>query len=202
MNTRLETEMACQAILDAAYGLFVQKGFHATSMREIAKRAGVSLGAIYSHFENKDQIYDQVLLVKLPYREICMDLQSVSGESLEDLIRNAAYILSREIDKDPDCLQLIFIELNEFQDQHRPILMETIYPQLLPFLRRIEATQEQLRDLPPQVILRSFLWILLAYYRAEATIDSDGSLFTRPGRLEHYLEIFLHGVLSPRAHEN
>jgi AcrR family transcriptional regulator len=202
MKTNLEAEKSCLAIIDAAYGLFVHKRFHATSMREIAKRAGVSLGAIYSHFENKDQIFDQVLLEKLPYREICMELQSASGESLEDLIRNAAYILSREIDKDPDCLQLIFIELNEFQDQHRPILMETIYPQLLPFLRRIEGAQEQLRDLPPQVMLLSFLWILLAYYRAEATIDPDGSLFTTPGRLEHYLEIFLHGVLSPRAHKN
>ena len=37
-------------ILDAAYGLFEEKGFHQATMRELAARAGVSLGAIFQHF--------------------------------------------------------------------------------------------------------------------------------------------------------
>jgi hypothetical protein len=44
----------------------------------------------------------------------------------------------------------------------------------------------------------SFAWLLLAHFMVEAAMDPDGSLFSRPGTLEHYLEIFLHGVfVSP-----
>jgi AcrR family transcriptional regulator len=42
-----------QKIIDAASQCFVQKGFHATSMRDIARAAGVSLGNIYNHFDRK-----------------------------------------------------------------------------------------------------------------------------------------------------
>jgi AcrR family transcriptional regulator len=68
MNDILEyRECTHQVIADAAYSLFVEQGFHATSIRQIAQRVGVSLGAIYNHFDNKDQIFDKVLLEKHPY---------------------------------------------------------------------------------------------------------------------------------------
>ena len=36
-----------QAVLQAAYEAFLEKGYAATSMREIAGRAGLALGGIY-----------------------------------------------------------------------------------------------------------------------------------------------------------
>jgi len=44
------------AILAGAAHAFSANGFAATSMREIAQRAGTSLGTIYYHFESKDEI--------------------------------------------------------------------------------------------------------------------------------------------------
>jgi len=43
-------------ILDAARQLFRQQGFEATTMREIAIRAGVATGAAYYYFDSKDAI--------------------------------------------------------------------------------------------------------------------------------------------------
>jgi len=40
-------------ILDAAYGLFEEKGFREATMRELAARAGVGLGTIFQHFPDK-----------------------------------------------------------------------------------------------------------------------------------------------------
>jgi len=37
-------------IEDAAVELFMEHGYHATSMRQIAERAGLALGGIYNHF--------------------------------------------------------------------------------------------------------------------------------------------------------
>lgn len=45
-----------EVILAGAAAAFSDKGFAATSMREIAQRTGASLGSIYYHFANKDDI--------------------------------------------------------------------------------------------------------------------------------------------------
>ena len=41
------------AILDAAEHLFLEHGFHSTTVEEIAARADVSVGSIYVHFKGK-----------------------------------------------------------------------------------------------------------------------------------------------------
>lgn len=46
-----------QAILDAAYALFREKGFEKTSVAEINARAGGSKATIYSHFRSKEEIF-------------------------------------------------------------------------------------------------------------------------------------------------
>ncbi|MBU5486033.1 TetR/AcrR family transcriptional regulator [Clostridium sp. MSJ-11] len=46
-----------QRILDAAISVFIEKGFEEASMREIASAAGLTTGAIYHHFKNKDELF-------------------------------------------------------------------------------------------------------------------------------------------------
>jgi AcrR family transcriptional regulator len=45
-----------EAILEAALDLFAEKGFHGTSVPEVAQRAGVGAGTIYRHFESKEAL--------------------------------------------------------------------------------------------------------------------------------------------------
>jgi len=49
------------AILGAAEKLFGAQGFAATSIDDIAARAGVAKGAVYHHFESKEAIFTRVL---------------------------------------------------------------------------------------------------------------------------------------------
>ena len=46
-----------QRILDAAISVFIENGFEETSLREIASAAGLTTGAIYHHFRNKDELF-------------------------------------------------------------------------------------------------------------------------------------------------
>ena len=46
-----------EQILNAAFDCFFEKGYEATSLEEIAKRAGVTRGAIYWHFTDKNDLY-------------------------------------------------------------------------------------------------------------------------------------------------
>ncbi len=45
-----------ERILDAAYHCFERKGFRDTSIRNICHEAKLSIGAVYVHFENRDEI--------------------------------------------------------------------------------------------------------------------------------------------------
>jgi len=49
------------AILAAAQRQFATKGFEATTIDDIAARAGVAKGAVYHHFDAKEQIFERVL---------------------------------------------------------------------------------------------------------------------------------------------
>ncbi len=46
-----------EKIIDAAIGVFFEKGFDAASMREIAEKAGLTKPMIYYHFKNKEALY-------------------------------------------------------------------------------------------------------------------------------------------------
>ncbi|MFC4159997.1 TetR/AcrR family transcriptional regulator [Chitinimonas lacunae] len=48
-------------ILDAALDLFVAKGFAATKMEDIARRAGVTAGTLYRYYANKEEIFKAVI---------------------------------------------------------------------------------------------------------------------------------------------
>ncbi len=57
-------------IVEAAYQLFMSQGYHATSMRQIVEKAGITMGGIYTHFACKEAIWEAVFMAKHPYHEI------------------------------------------------------------------------------------------------------------------------------------
>ncbi len=50
-----------ELIMETALELFAENGFHATSMSQIAKKAGISKGLTYNYFESKKEILDELI---------------------------------------------------------------------------------------------------------------------------------------------
>ncbi|MHC1685539.1 MAG: TetR/AcrR family transcriptional regulator [Clostridiaceae bacterium] len=50
-----------QQIIDAAMKLFSEKGYYKTNSKEIAKEAKVSIGCFYNYFEDKKEVFSDVL---------------------------------------------------------------------------------------------------------------------------------------------
>ena len=59
-------------LLDAAEKVFVDRGFHAASVDEVAEEAGYSKGAVYSNFENKDELFLAVLERRVDSRALAV----------------------------------------------------------------------------------------------------------------------------------
>ena len=69
MPTTTKAEETGRKILDAALELFRQKGFDATTMRDIAQKASVATGAAYYYYPSKDAIVMDF------YRRACAEMQ-------------------------------------------------------------------------------------------------------------------------------
>ena len=61
MQQRLTAPARREQILDVALQVFAQRGFHGTSMNEVAEAAGVTKPVLYQHFDSKRDLYHSLL---------------------------------------------------------------------------------------------------------------------------------------------
>jgi AcrR family transcriptional regulator len=104
----------------AALALFTTQGFHGTNNREIAKRAGVSTAAIYTHYPSKEALFTGLVeqhraLVAKWLRKTIAGLRDPLAKP--DLTAFASAIRAK-MRKDPEYFLLIFIDVVEFKNQH------------------------------------------------------------------------------------
>lgn len=57
MSARLPAARRRRQLLDVALGAFSERGFHATSMSDVADAAGVTKPVLYQHFRSKRELY-------------------------------------------------------------------------------------------------------------------------------------------------
>ena len=79
-----------QELLAAALDLFVERGFAATRLEDVARHAGVSKGTLYLYFENKESLFKSVVRTNmLPLLE--------EAESMVDQFQGNSADLFREV---------------------------------------------------------------------------------------------------------
>jgi AcrR family transcriptional regulator len=183
-------------LIEASYQLFINRGYHGTSMRDIADEAGLALGGIYNHFATKEDIFVAMLMEHHPFLEVVPALQMARGESVEDLVRDAAQRMIAALSDKPDFLNLIFIELVEFEGKHVPQLFQLFFPPLMEFVQRFQQVQGELRPIPLPVILRSFIGLFFSYVITGLIIGSQLPASARAGAFDHFVDIYLHGILA------
>jgi AcrR family transcriptional regulator len=86
-----------QLIMDTALELFAENGFHATSMSQVAKKAGVSKGLAYNYFESKQEILDEIVKTGFDSIYSHFDLNQdgiLTRDEFEHFIRNSFEAIS------------------------------------------------------------------------------------------------------------
>ena len=193
-------EQTRNAILQAAHDLFVQQGYHGTSMRQIATRAGLALGGLYNHFASKEEVFQAVFLAFHPYHEVLPLIAESQGDSLEALVRDAIRRMVEVVEGRPDFLNLMFIEVVEFKSAHAQQLMVELLPRGLAILQRFaQAGEGQIRPIPPPIVVRSFLGLFMAYYITDLIFIEASPEEFRKDAMDYFLEIYLHGLLKEQV---
>jgi len=193
-------EVTRLAIEDAALELYVEHGYHATSMRQVADKAGLALGSIYNHFKSKEDIFEAVIVDKHPYKKILPIILANETKDLEEFIKSTMQIVIKELGSEQFYMKLMFIELIEFEGKHGASLLKKIAPDLLPIFERLVKSRKDLRVTNPAMLMRSFIGMVLSYLVTDMLIsDSILSKLMPKNPADTYVDIILHGILKGEA---
>ena len=86
----------------------------------------------------------------------------------------------------------------EFEGRNLPQMFVTFYPLVLPVVQRFQNSSNELREIPPIALFRAFLGLFFSYFMTELLLAKTPVVVTSPDHLDHFVEIFLHGVLAPK----
>lgn len=186
-------------IIKTAHDLFIQNGYHGTSMRQIANQAHLALGGIYNHFASKEDIFREVVLAYHPYHEIFPILASAQHDNIEDLLRHTIGLMDEVLDSRPELLHLMFIEMVELQSKHIPDLLEKIFPIVGQILQRFMETGDNLRPIPLPMLMRTFVGTFLGYFITKNVLGEHVPAEFRKNAREYFIDIYLHGILKPET---
>jgi AcrR family transcriptional regulator len=114
-------ETTVQAILDAAEEVFADAGLHAARMGEIAAKAGVSVGTVYNHFEDREALLAGLLAARRAELLAKMDTAIAAGaaEPLRERLRRIVGVLLAHCEQHRKFVHLALQrELGGYQQTH------------------------------------------------------------------------------------
>ena len=166
-------------LLDTAHLLFINQGYAATSMRQIAEGAGLALGGIYNHFASKEGAFRAILVERHPYQQIMPLIQKMQAESGDHFDENTVRNLLNELGQHPKFFNLMLVEMVEFKGKHLPEFFENV-----------------LCGVPPPAWLRVFLSMYLSYYMTQSLLLGLSAPDTQEYSMDAFIDIFLYGILK------
>jgi AcrR family transcriptional regulator len=86
-----------QAIIDAALEEFVARGFAATRLDDVARRAGVAKGTIYLHFRDKEALFQELIRTALVPLIGRLAAPSPAGASVRAALESFASTFAQEV---------------------------------------------------------------------------------------------------------
>jgi AcrR family transcriptional regulator len=186
-------ELKRRAALRVAARIFNEKGYHATSLDEIADEIGVTKTALYYYFKNKEQLLYECL--KLTYdcgQTARLKAEGQEGSAFEKLqflyktfmellmVERGAYTTMPNIRALPEDQQAELLDRRKNLDRYSRMLVE----------KAIE--DGDLREVDVRITSNFFLgavnWILRWHTEDDAMSPQEVS--------EHFLDLFMNGIVK------
>ena len=198
--TRLPGPDRRRRIMQAALLLFSEKGFDATTTREIAQASEISEGVIFRHFQSKDELYAAILRVTPdapPLDEWLTEL-AVYAERRDDarlFASFAARVLEYHL-RDPVFLRLMLYSALEHHTLARRFSERQIKP-AHEFLRQYIVKRQQegaFRACDPDVTVRAFAGMLMYHLLVTKLFETDTCQAPGESVVENFTRLLLDGL--------
>lgn len=194
-ETFVERASTRELIVDMAYRLFINNGYHGTSMRQIAQEAGIAVSGIYNHFSSKEDIFIAALEKYHPFRQIFPAIEQVEARDLETYVRQLVGRSTSILKGRPEFINLLMIEIVEFKSVHVPVLFKVFFPHIFKMVGHLSGMSSQMRDVPPPMAMRALIGMIFAHYVIELLIGENFPPEMVENAIDYNVDIFLHGVM-------
>ncbi|MFG1999487.1 TetR/AcrR family transcriptional regulator [Spirillospora sp. NPDC048911] len=181
-------------LVKLAAELFAEKGFQATTVRNIAEEAGILSGSLYHHFDSKESIVDEILSgffreIMSAYRGV-LDQGLDPRQTIDGLVRIAFGTLEPHraaitvMQNDWNYLKGMerFAYLTKSEDEVEKMWVDTIK----------DGQKEGLfrDDIDPKLtyrMIRDTVWVAVRWFK-------PGGRLNAKGLAEHYLKVMFDGI--------
>ena len=186
-------------LLRIAAGLFAEKGFKNTTVRDIADASGIQSGSLYHHFDSKESMVDEILSSFQEELFGAYDEILVSSDDARTKLERAVRVSFDAIDRhhhevaifQNDATHLMTFErfdyLNERNEKFRRLWTG--------LLEAGVAAGELRSDLDVELVyrfLRDTVWVAVRWFRPGGDVAAQTVA-------DQYLTILLDGISSPRS---
>ncbi len=191
-------------IEDAAKELFIKRGFHATSMRDIATGAGTSLGNLYNYFRTKEDILESIIgkYQKVIDARLRAIFDGVEEPFHPDSLTRFGRMVKELVSAHADFWLLMYIDVLEFENRHFRRMFEglaaTLRRRFAPHFAELKREGALYDGVDPAVGFTAAYMQFFNYFLVEKLFGgrrhrglSDDQVIT------HLTELFCRGVLRP-----
>jgi AcrR family transcriptional regulator len=181
--------------MDSAEKSFALFGYKATTMEQVARLANVGKGTIYTFFENKEELFDEIL------RSIIADMKQITEQTVKDensFLDNVHQSMDSllEYREEHELLIKLFQEVNEFGTPQAKEGLQKVEKAILEYLeRQVSRAMElqQIRSDDPKlvsfVLLKLYVSLTSDWNKAHPTLHKD--------QIKAFVGLFLKNGLSP-----
>jgi AcrR family transcriptional regulator len=191
-------------VLEAALQLFVQKGFAATKVEEVAALAGVSKGTLFLYFPTKEDLLKAVVSENLAQHFPAWNqaFETFEGSSAE-MLRFALYSWWEKIGSTPasGICKLMISESRNFPDLLTFYVESVIRPGNNLLRRILERGMDsgEFRPMNAEIAVHTIVapMIFLMIWENAMTAYSSSLSMSPLEFLEHQIDVLLHGLVAP-----
>jgi AcrR family transcriptional regulator len=193
-----------ERIEGAAKELFIKRGFHATSMRDIAKGADTSLGNLYNYYRTKEDILESIIA---RYQKVVDSrLRAIFDEVEEpfepESLKKFGHMIKGLVSMHSDFWLLMYIDVLEFENRHFRKMFEGLAASLrrrfAPYFERLKKEGALHEGVDPAVGFTAAYMQFFNYFLVEKLFGGNRHLGMSDDRvIETLTEIFCHGVMRP-----
>ena len=182
-----------QQILDASLRLFSERGFARTTVRDIARQAGITDAAIYYHFDSKRELLE-ALVEERGFLTSLQNLERVEAEMpLREMVLWMAAGAINLMDENRDFLRLIIMEglgNDEAALEQYTRLLDLWENALTVVLRRYEEKGELHSAAPANELARQIIYTILMAFQ-DSLLGRHGFYNPSPAERQTAIRSFL-----------
>ena len=186
--------MSKENILQAAAHIFQKKGYHATSMQDIADAVDLQKGSLYHHVDSKQDILFTLLNEAL---ELILErLQFVAEQDIppEQKVRQAMRTYFSFLAENPSLSSVLLLEYRSLEEEYKKLHIprRDQVDQLWQTLISEGSSQGDFHSLEPGLVSKALLGVLnwtITWYREDGPLSAEQIA-------DQFTDLFLVGLLS------